>query len=310
MSWVFLTEEHAYKLKKPVRYDFLDYSTVEARRRTCEEEVRLNRRLANGVYCGIVPLTWGDGELRLGGSGEIVDWLVKMRRLPEHLMLDHAIAARTVTVYDTRRVGTVLAEFYRTASVVPMAASEYLHRLTEDIRLGRDELLRPKYDLPDESLEEITSAQLNFVADNADLFVTRLDADRIVEAHGDLRPEHICLERVPVIIDCLEFSRTLRILDAASEVAFLWLECERLGSPDAGRLIFESYCDTRGDRPPQSLIAFYRSYHACVRAKIAVWHVNDHHLNNHVHWIEKARHYLRLAAANIRSGNLRPMVRS
>jgi aminoglycoside phosphotransferase family enzyme len=308
MSWVFLTDQHAYKLKKPVRYEFLDYSTLEARHRTCEEEVRLNRRLADGVYCGIVPLTWNDGQLRLSGSGEIVDWLVKMRRLPEHLMLDHAIAARTVTVYDTRRVGTVLADFYHTAPIVPMTASDYLCHLTEDIRLGRDELVRPKYDLPDESLEAITAAQLNFLAENAELFAARIEAERIVEAHGDLRPEHICLERVPVIIDCLEFSRSLRLLDAASEVAFLWLECERLGSPDAGRLIFESYCDARGDRPPRSLIAFYKSYHACVRAKIAAWHLNDHQLNNRVHWIEKARHYLRLAAENMRVGMLHPTV--
>ena len=101
MSCVFLTDRHAWKLKKPVRHDFLDFSTLEARRADCEEELRLNRRLARDVYLEIVPLTFtSDGALRLGGDGEVMEWLVKMRRLPAQLMLDHAIRHGNVARHD------------------------------------------------------------------------------------------------------------------------------------------------------------------------------------------------------------------
>lgn len=300
MSWVFLTDIHAYKLKKPVRYEFLDYSTLEARRRTCEEEVRLNRRLAADVYCGIVPLTLtAQSNLQLEGEGEVIDWLVKMRRLPDDRMLDHAIATRTATEEDARKVGAVLATFYRNAPAVAMTASDYRGRLAEEISSSRQELARPGYRLPVDSLDAIATAQLKFLEHEPEMFDERVAAGKVVEAHGDLRPEHICLEGTPVIIDCLEFNRALRILDVASELAFLWLECERLGAPEIGRVIFETYCRTTGDRPPPRLIGFYKGWHACVRAKVAVWHLKDHAVNHPAKWIEKAGHYLRLAAASI-----------
>ena len=303
MSWVFLTDRHAYKLKKPVRYAFLDYSTLEARRRTCEVEVRLNRRLAGEVYCGITPLTLSDvGELRLGGTGEVVDWLVKMRRLPECLMLDHVIAAQTVNKTDVHRVGVVLAGFYRSAWPVPMTGADYRRRLTEEIHSNSNELKRPEFQLSTESIDALAATLLKFLSQRPEMFDRRIREERIVEAHGDLRPEHICLGPQPVIIDCLEFNRSLRILDAASEIAFLWLECERLGAADAGRMIFETYRDTSGDWPPAHLMGFYKSFHAYTRAKIAVWHLDDIETNNPAKWIERANCYLRLAASNMMRG--------
>lgn len=297
MSWVFLTDRYAYKLKKPVRYAFLDYSTVELRRRNCAEEVRLNARLAAEVYCGLVPLTLGErAQLSVGGSGEIVDWLVQMRRLPEERMLDRALVARTATDADAVAIGRVLANFYRTAPVAAMSAPDYLRRLTAEISSNRRELARPAYLLGNEPLESVTAAQLRFLEREPGLLAERVHAARVVEAHGDLRPEHICLGRRPVIIDCLEFSRDLRTLDAASELAFLWLECERLGAADFGRLVFNTYCAESGDRVPASLLHFYKTWHACVRAKVAVWHLNDGEIDHPAKWIEKARHYLRLAA--------------
>lgn len=299
MSWVFLTERYAYKLKKPVRHAFLDYSTIEARRRTCEEEVRLNRRLAGDVYCGIVPLTVADSEMRLGGGGEIVDWLVKMRRLPDARMLDHAIALKTVSKPDVRRIGVVLAEFYHDAARCDIRAAEYIRQIMDETCVNREELARPEYSLPLDLLDAATQAQLEFMARESRMLEQRVSAGRIVEAHGDLRPEHIFLGPPPVIIDCLEFSRSLRTLDAASELSFLWLECERLGASDVGRMIFESYRDASGDDPPPAIMAFYKSCHACVRAKVAVWHINDHAIDHPAKWIERARQYLQLAVTNL-----------
>jgi aminoglycoside phosphotransferase family enzyme len=296
MSWVFLTDTRAWKLKKPVRYDFLDFSTLEARRIDCEEELRLNRRLAASVYYGIAPLTVDlQGDMRLAGDGETIDWLVKMRRLPADLMLDRAIANRTVSAADARKIGALLARFYMRSLPVETSASNYRTRLIDNIRANHRELENPDYALPVDLLESVTRAQLRLLEQQRELFDSRAQNGKIVEAHGDLRPEHICLERDPVIIDCLEFNRDFRILDAVSELAFLALECERLGAPQIGDSILETYSVETGDRPPLRLIMFYKSYHACLRAKIAVWHLKDHGINDAAKWTGKATQYLHLA---------------
>ncbi|MDX2032720.1 MAG: hypothetical protein SF339_18735 [Blastocatellia bacterium] len=297
MSWVFLTDAQAWKLKKPVRYDFLDFSTLDARRRNCEEEVRLNRRLAPSVYLGTVALTRDrEGQLHLNRTGEIVDWLVRMRRLPEERMLDGMIAAQTVLDADLRRVGQLLARFYKHASPAEITATEYRRRLTMDVRADQQELLKPEYDLPLNLVRSITEAQLKFLEQEAGMLDDRVRTGMIIEAHGDLRPEHICIETPPVIIDCLEFNRDFRLLDAASELAFLALECERLGAAHVGDFILETVRSETGDRPSQRLIAFYKSFHACLRAKIALWHLRDDRGGNPAKWIAKARAYLQLAA--------------
>jgi aminoglycoside phosphotransferase family enzyme len=260
MSWVFLTDQHVYKLKKPVRSDYLDFSTPEARYWDCTEEVRLNRRFAPNVYHGVVPLTVDlQGALQLAGRGATIDWLVHMRRLPAERMLDYAIARGTVRAADIRQVGTLLTRAYLQTPAVAIAPATYRQWLTA-------------------------------------LLDSRVRDGRIIEAHGDLRPEHICLEDEPVIIDCLEFNQALRILDTVSELAFLALECERLGAPAVGKGIVETYSKASGDWPSRRLLAFYKSYHAGMRAKIAVWHLNEPEVRDAAQWRQKAQHYLRLAA--------------
>ena len=293
MSWVFLTEAHAWKLKKPVRSDYLDFSTSEARRRDCEKEVRLNRRLTLDVYRSVVPLTVDrKSNLKLGGQGEPVDWLVCMRRLPSHRMLDQLIAHHTVLEEDILHLASVLAAFYKNAPPIALTGPQYRKQLTGNLEAVRAELSKTEYGLPVNFVERILNSQLAFLRQNPTLFDGRVQAGKIIDAHGDLRPEHICLERPPVIIDCLEFNRGLRILDAASELAFLALECERLGAPEIGKVIFKKYSEETDDRPSHALLAFYKSYHACIRAKIAVWHLKDDRIVDRAHWIDKARRYL------------------
>ena len=296
MSWVFLTDTQAWKLKKPVRYEYLDFSTPEARRRNCEEELRLNRRLAPEVYLGTAPLTLdAEGKMHLAGKGEPIDWLVSMRRLPAERMLDRMITNQTASAAEVRKVGVLLAWFYKQATPVAMTPSEYRKRLAADVFANQQELAKPECGLPVDLLESITKTQLNYLNQESELFDARVRAGKIIEAHGDLRPEHICLESEPLIIDCLEFNRDFRILDPASELAFLAVECERLGAPWVGQLILNTYFDETGDRPPEGLILFYKSYHACLRAKIAVWHLKDH--EDWAKWTEKASCYLHLAGA-------------
>jgi aminoglycoside phosphotransferase family enzyme len=298
MSWVFLTDTHAYKLKKPVRYDFLDFSTLAARQQDCAEEVRLNRRLAASVYYGVVPLTVDpQGTLRLEGDGTPVEWLVKMRRLPAMRMLDYAIMHGTVRDTDVRHVGRLLARFYAQTPPVSITPAAYRRCLVASVQANRRELALPVYALPAALVEPVLAAQLMLLEQAPDLFESRVRAGRILEAHGDLRPEHICLEAEPVIIDCLEFNRDLRILDTASELAFLALECERLGASHVGDLILETYSEATGDRPPERLLTFYKGYHAGLRAKIAVWHLKEPGGREPAQWTRKAMHYLRLVSS-------------
>ncbi len=299
MSWVFLTDQHAWKLKKPVRYDYLDFSTVKARQRHCAAEVRLNRRLARDVYLDSVPLAVNaQGALQLAGTGEAVDWLVWMRRLPAARMLDQAIARHTVYAEDVRKLGALLAGFYQQAAPAVLTGAAYRHRLAAELNECRLELAKAQYELPPDTLAAICHAQERFLEFDAALLVERVRTGRIIEGHGDLRPEHICLERAPVIIDCLEFNREFRILDAVSELAYLTLECTQLGAPEIGQQVLATYQQITGDRPPSQLLDFYRRAHALLRAKIAVWHLHDHYeANERAKWLGKAERYLQLGAA-------------
>ena len=295
LSWVFLTDAQAWKLKKPVRYEYFDFTTPEARRRNCEEELRLNRFLAPGVYLGVTSLTLdAPGELRLAGNGIPIDWLVRMRRLPGARMLDIAIAERTVNESEIRKVGELLARFYKNSPPVAISPAGYRNHLCTLVLVNRQELAKPEYGLPTESLESVFRTQLRLLREEPGLFDDRVRAGRIIEAHGDLRPEHICLGSEPVIIDRLEFNRSFRVLDAASDLSLLALECERSGAPWINEIILDTYREITGDQPPERLLAFYKSYHACLRARIAVCRLKDHGITDWTKWTGRARRYLQL----------------
>jgi aminoglycoside phosphotransferase family enzyme len=296
MSWVFLTEQFVYKLKKPVRWDSLNFSTPELRRRNCEEEVRLNRRLTNDVYLGVIALTLGSGgALRLGGGGEPVDWLVHMRRLPADRMLDELICHGKIDREDVRPAALRLARFYADAPPVEITAAEYREHLEAGVRGDLQELCRPEFGLDDGRVRAVARMQFEFLARDSALLDARVHEGRIVEGHGDLRPEHICLVPEPAIIDCLEFSRDLRLLDPADELAYLGLECERLGKARVGQWFLGAYSETTGDEPPIALMEFYRNYRALRRAKIAIWHLKDPSIRDFAKWSERARRYLELS---------------
>lgn len=307
MSWVFLTERLVYKLKKPVRYEFLDFSTVEARQKDCEWEVNLNRRLAGQVYLGTVPLTIREeGGLQLGGDGQAVDWLVQMHRLPAERMLDAVIRKGTVDAGDMRKLSQVLTDFYRHSVPLLISPIEYRRRFEEDIQSNLVELSANRYALPKAQVERLAAAQRQFLTEQGGLLEQRARDRRIIDAHGDLRPQHICLTAPPVIIDCLEFNREFRILDPVDELAYLSMECERLGAAHIGEEILGYYGEAAGDACPVELIGFYKAFRACLRAKIAVWHIADHQVQDHQRWLGLAQTYLDLAERFLRVASMTP----
>lgn len=301
LSWVFLTERHAYKLKKPKRLPYLDFTTLAARRSNGLTEIRLNRRLAPDVYLGMLGLfVRPDGAFRLGrrpGPGDAVaDWLVWMVRLPQERRLDERIRAGTLAPADVEGLGHALSDFYRNGRSEPTAPDDYLRRFVDDIRVNLD-ALAPRVTGPlAERAGRAAAMQTTFLAAHGALLRKRAAEGRIVEGHGDLRPEHIFLDDAPRIIDCLEFSRDLRRLDPVDELAYLALECERLGAPSVGDRIVDVYRAQSGDAPDPRLIAFYRSFRASLRARLAAERL-DEAAGRRGDWLARIDAYLRLATA-------------
>lgn len=287
ISWVFLTDRHAYKLKKPVRFDFLDFSTVELRHHWCTEEVRLNRRLAADVYLGVVAVRrTPQGELSLDehpvdsanpASGEVVDWLVKMQRLPADRTVLELHRAKRIHDADLDRLALRLAQFYRNAAPLALDPQAFRDEIERHVRANRAELLA-HHAQPDSASEthaqivvkRVHSAQLQMLKLRSAVLDARLADGRVIDGHGDLRPEHIYLLPDPVVIDCIEFNPKYRQLDVADELSFLATECDFIDAPAIGRRVQELCHAALGDSPPPELLAFYRCYRACVRAKVAL----------------------------------------
>lgn len=289
-SWVFLIGERVFKLKKPIRLPYLDFSTLERRHRSCAQEMRLGSRLARDVYLGVEPLVAGPAGLSLGGHGEVVDWLVVMRRLPADRMLPEMLARGRATPADADAVAEVLAAFYQAAARASWDGPEYRRWLREvTVAMTGELIARGAARAP---IAQLARDQLAVLQREAPLLDARVAAGRVVDAHGDLRPEHICLETPPAIIDPLEFDDELRMLDRASELAFLALECDRLGASWFGERVIARYEELSKDRIPPPLRALYTRHHAITRALLALRHLDDVPPAQARRWRTKADDYL------------------
>lgn len=308
-AWVFLAGERAYKLKKPLCQASMDYRTVTLRERACRAELELNRRLAPDVYRRIVPLgRTRDGRLTLrAGAGEVVDWLVQMRRLSTSRMLDQAIAERSVDERDLESVMARLTAFFRDAGRLPMTDRAYLAHLRKEVLHSARALLAPDLALQARRVRRVMQRQLAWLARQGRLLEGR--GAMLRDGHGDLRPEHVFLgtpRQRPCVIDCLEFDPRLRRLDAAEEMAFLAMECARLGAARLGRDLIARYREALDDPVPQPLMEFYMSRRAMVRAQIAAWHVRDPDFAGHTRqWRARAYSYLDDALRHVRRADAR-----
>lgn len=298
MSWVFLTEDRVYKMKKPVRYPHLDYSTLARRRASCEEELRVNRRFSPEVYLRVLPLRLDRGRLALDGPGRTVDWLVEMLRLPAEHLMDARIAAGRLERDEVARLGDYLAGFYAAQPPLPEAGELYLGRLREALRLDGALLARPELS-PGPAAARLVAAAEAALERAAPLIRDRARAGRIVEGHGDLRPEHVCLTEPPRIFDCLEFDRSYRILDPYDEIAYLGLECAVMGADWVGPLLVERLSRRLGDPPPASLLACYAALSGLTRARLCLAHLLDRPVRLPAKWRPLAQRYLSAAEARL-----------
>jgi aminoglycoside phosphotransferase family enzyme len=299
-AWVFLSREFAYKLKKPVRFPGLDLTTAQARRANCELEIGLNRRLAAETYLGVVALGRPGAGLRLECDENPADWLVKMRRLPAGDTLERCLPKIAMTDPRLERLLATLCAFYARAARAPWSGADYRLALARQSRQHVAALARPGLEQEHSRVRAVGQRQSAFVDNHAELLDERIRRGRVVDAHGDLRPEHVFLLAPPQIIDCLEFSAELRQLDAAEEIAFLGLECARLGRDDIAGGLRDLYRAGSADDVPERLFDFYRSRRALVRAFLSAWHL-DEEISSEMagRWLAQARWYIDEAEQSI-----------
>jgi hypothetical protein len=262
ISLLFCVGDRVYKLRKPVQFGFLDFRDPEARRLDCEREIALNRRLAPDVYLGVADIEM---------NGETVDHMVVMRRMPETAKL--AALARTGSDLDSslRQVAEVLVSFHAKAARSPEISTA---ATATALRAGWEENFAETDSFVgtvlDDSIEtEIRSLARGWTDGHASLLNERIAAGRVCDGHGDLQAEDIfILDDGVRILDCIEFSDRLRYCDVASDVAFLAMDLERLGRPDAAERFLLQYREISGDTVPESLTHYYCASRAYVRAKV------------------------------------------
>jgi len=275
-SWVFLTETEVFKVKRPVDLGFLDYRTVEDRRRACLAEVRLNRRLAPDVYLGVVPVHRDDGGHTLAGDGPAVDWAVHMRRLPDAASAAAHLAAGTLDALSLEKVARRLASFLREAATTPAFGALSTLAANVDENFAQTRPLIGDL-IPARTFAEVEAFQRGLLAHHGDRFQARIAANRIREGHGDVRLEHIYFmgDGAPVIIDAIEFNDRFRCGDAAGEVAFLAMELEGAGRLDLAAGLVARFAEESDDFDLYRVLDFYLSYRAWVRGKVAAFVATD-----------------------------------
>jgi aminoglycoside phosphotransferase family enzyme len=295
MSWLFLTQDEVYKLKKPVRFSYLDFSSPERRHAACNAELALNRRLAGDVYKRVVPLTRLGNVMAIDGPGDIIDWLVVMRRLDEDRTLEHLLLAGRLSPRQLNPLIAVLATFYRRAARVPVTPAVHIERWRQSLKANRPILLDPRLDLPAALVRQIDHRQRQFLEQRSELLAERTRRRLIVDGHGDLRPEHIWLGSGVRIIDCLEFNAELRAVDPLDELAFLFLECGRLDAAHHGGYIVRRLANALPGGFSPELFTFYCSYRATLRARLAIAHLLEERPRSPQKWRPLALGYLRAA---------------
>lgn len=274
ISWVFLGADTVYKVKKPVALSFLDFTTLQARKHFCEQELTLNQRLAPDVYRSVVPITRdADGRHRIGGSGDVIEWAVEMRRLPDR---DNALVRLRDGRLDRQaveRMAQSIAKFHAAARADADTArygqvSEIERNVRDNFEQTRDSA---QQFLSAHELAEIERWQLAFIREHRTELEARLAQGRIRDGHGDLRLEHCYLtdNEAVAIIDCIEFSDRYRYGDVCADVAFLAMDLLWNERPDLSEALLAAYARAADDYDLYAVVDFYESYRAYVRGKVS-----------------------------------------
>ncbi len=278
ISAVFVADEFVYKIKKPVDFGFLNFSTLEKRQYYCNQEVELNRRLSKGIYLDVLPVMFdGKAYTLKKTSGRIVDYSVKMRRIPDDKLMKTVFYKNELTNNHLEKIADVLAEFHlNTAGSVEI--DEF--GKSENFKVNTDENFEQveKYiglSIRKDEFDSIKRWTENFYNNNKTLFNNRIESGRIRDCHGDLHMEHICFTENISIIDCIEFNDRFRYSDSVADIAFLLMDLEYHGGEKFSTALWEAYKKSAHEDDVDSLLTFYKVYRAFVRGKVNSFQLDD-----------------------------------
>jgi len=299
VSFLFITDNFVYKIKKPVNFGFLNFSTIDRRRFYCNEEVRLNRRLCPEIYLGVVDVLEVASGAAFRGDGKVIDYAVKMKKLPEERMLDRMLEKGKITASDIRKIARTIAKFHLNAER-GRTIDRYGRCAT--IRRNWEENFRQIEDFVDISLadKELTMIKRwveSFLAQNQTLFAERVSHGFIRDCDGDIHLENICLTSRVCIFDCIEFNSRFRYTDTAADIAFFLMDLDFHDKKVFSDLFLDEYIKATGDRDVVRLLDFYKIYRAVVRGKVESLKMLDPDIPaaDRDNAKEKARRYFRLA---------------
>lgn len=270
VSWVVLTGDYAYKIKKPVALGFLDFSSPEARRRFCEEEVRLNRRLAPAIYLEVVPIGGSPAAPRVGRRAGVFEHAVRMRQFPQTAQLDRRLARGELTAAEIDAVADMVAGFHAGAplSEDPAAgtAAAALEPFHENLAALREHLSDPGAAADLAALERCLDEEGEALRP---VFAARRTNGFVRDVHGDLHLRNIAWSQSgPFAFDCIEFDDALRNIDVINDLAFLVMDLRHTGTPAFAQRLLNRYLERTGDYEGAGVLRFYLAYRASVRAKI------------------------------------------
>lgn len=272
ISYVFITDEIVYKIKKPVNFGFLDFTTLEKRKFFCEKEVELNKRLSPEIYLGVVPVTEKDGNFKFEGEGKIVEYAVKMKRLPDEGMMKKLLKDERIIEKHIDLIVEVLVPFYKSAKT-----GEEVNKYgsIETISYNTNENFEQTKDfigvaLTEEKYNYIVNYNNEFIKQNKALFEKRIKEGFIRDGHGDLYSANICFDDLKkvYIFDCIEFNERFRCGDVCCDISFLAMDLDYHRFRNLSDYFIKSYVEKSGDKDVYKLLNFYKCYRAYVRGKI------------------------------------------
>ena len=299
ISYIFLTKNHAYKIKKPVNFGFLDFSTLRKRHYFLEQELVLNRRLAPEIYLAVLPLVTRDGKLQMGGEGKAIEYTLQMVRMPQHLMMDEIAGRRELTTAMIDALVARLVPFYQHA-----ATGIRVNKFGDlsVIRYNHDENFSQIRSFVGSALSaaafhDMVTYANSFMQRQADLFARRIKTGKIRDCHGDLHMRNICLAGNVYIFDCIEFNPRFRYSDIAADIDFLAMDLDFHSYQDLSAYFVNSFATKADDPEIIKLVNFYKCYRAVVRGKINAFTAEESDLlpEEKRRALQSARDYFALA---------------
>jgi aminoglycoside phosphotransferase family enzyme/predicted kinase len=303
VSFLFITDSFVYKIKKPVDFGFLNFTTIDRRRFYCNEEVRLNRRLCPDTYLGVVALRETPSGATFCGDGNIIDYAVKMKRLPDWLMLDRMLAEGRATEREIRKIARAIACFHLAAE---RGGGIDDYGSVAEIRRNWEENFQQagmfiNITLTERDLSLIKRYVETFLTENDAMFAERASNGFIRDCDGDIHLENICLTDPVCIFDCIEFNDRFRYTDTAADIAFFLMDLDFHGKNSFSQPFLDEYSAITGDICLFPLLDFYKIYRAFVRGKVQSMKLADPDIpdSEKTDAGHKARRYFRLARGYI-----------